>query len=390
MTSFLSTAIIVFYSLLVPVTCYASQYHGDAKSRSVRSEQVSRQHNGRKVAKGPLPVSSYPLTTIESQYQDAELTTLWNSLSDINNPSRDDYLKFEKYLLLGRRPYLDIMFQKAIENRWISEDKLDRTVFGVSRILQRFKFVGSDDELPVKKIVPMGGVSLEDRSRCIVMFSSYNYDAAFGKELYSTKMNAVIRDLAEEGYKGHVLFYLGGYPMLAQGGLRLAHVPYSFKLLSLIEASQMGYQDVLWIDTAVHPSNDLSEVFSTIEKTGYFLLTNGINMQYDYDYGIIPDNTVKSCGLSISELSTIPHIVAGIMGISFRTPAQHDFLNDWYRMTAATWPAMSYYPEEFLVSVAAWRTHKAATDHIGNKMTVRSQIPIRPTKSDKPFWHDKS
>lgn len=383
-------ALIVFYSLSVPMTCCASQYHGDAKSRSVHSEQVFMQHNGRRIAKKSVPVSSYPLTIIESQYQDAELTSLWNSLSDINNPSLEDYVNFEKYLLFGRRPYLDIMFKKAIENRWISEDKLDRTVFGASRVLQRFKFVGSNGELPVKKIVPIGGVSLEDRSRCIVMFSSYNFDATFGKELYSTKMNAVICDLAEEGYKGHVLFYLGGYPMLAQGGLRLAHVPYSFKILSLIEASQMGYQDVLWIDTSVHPTNDLSEVFSTIEKTGYFLLANGLNMAYDYDYGIIPDTTVTSCDLSVSDLSNIPHIVAGIMGISFRTPSQHDFLNEWYRMTAATWPAMSYYPEEFLVSVAAWRTHKAATDHIGCQMYVRSQVPTKPTHSDRPFWHDKS
>jgi hypothetical protein len=370
--------------------CCASQYHGDAKSRLVHSQQVSKQHNGCRVAKKSVPVSSYPLTIVESQYQDDELTTLWNSLSDINNPSLDDYLKFEKYLTFGRRPYLDILFQKAIDNKWISEDKLDRSIYRAYRILQGFKFVGSKGELPVKKIVPIGGVSLEDRSRCIVMFSSYNNDAKFFNEHYPTKMNAVIRDLEEEGYKGHVLCYLGGYPMLAQGGLHLAHVPYSFKILALIEASQMGYQDVLWVDTSVHPANDLSKVFSTIEKTGYFLLYSGVDVQYDYNYGLLPDSTVKSCGLTISDLSNIPHIVATIMGISFRTPFQHDFLNDWYQMTAATWPAMTFYPEEFLVSVAAWRTHKAATDHIGNKMSVRSQIPTKPAQSDKPFWHDKS
>ena len=383
-TLFLNAAIIVFGFLFAPMTCCASQNHGRAK------QQVAKHHDGRRAGKKSVPDSSYPLKTVESKYQDPELTALWNSLSDINNPSLDDYLKFEKYLLYGRRPYLDIMFQIVIDHGWQVEIQHDRTICAASRVLQRFKFVGSNGELPVKKIVSIGGVSLEDRSRCIVMFSSYNYDATWGKELYSTKMNAVIRELEEEGYKGHVLCYLGGYPMLAQGGLHLAHVPYSFKILALIEASQMGYQDVLWIDTSVHPTNDLSEVFLTIEKNGYFLLTNGANVLYDYNFRIIPDTPVKSCGLTISDLSNIPHIVATIMGISFRTPFQHDFLNDWYQMTAATWPAMTFYPEEFLVSVAAWRTHKAATDHIGNKMSVRSQIPTKPAQSDKPFWHDKS
>jgi hypothetical protein len=376
--------------------CCASQYHGHAQSGWVHSQHVSKQHNGRRAAKKSAPLASYPLTIVESQYKDAELTALWNSLSDINNPILDDYLKIEKYLTFGHRPYLDLMFQRAIANGWISEDKLDRTSYACNRVLQRFKFVGSNGELPVKKILPIGGVSLKDRSRCIVMFSSFNYDGIFNsdgtycKELYSTKMNIVIRELEEEGYKGHVLCYLGGYPMLAHGGLHLSHVPYSFKILSLIEASQIGYQDVLWIDTSVHPTNDLSEVFSTIEKNGYFLLTNGIAMKYDYDFGIIPDKTVKSCELSINDLSNMPHIIAGIMGISFRTPSQHDFLNEWYRLTAATWPAMSYYPEEFLVSVAAWKTHKAVTDNVGNKMSTRSQIPTKPAQSDKPFWHDKS
>ena len=81
------------------------------------------------------------------------------------------------------------------------------------------------------------GADPSDLSRCIVFYVSYNESPhPFDKDaIYSKKMLEIIQELEIEGYKGHVLFRIGGYPLINQGGIRLAHVPYSFKILSLIE-----------------------------------------------------------------------------------------------------------------------------------------------------------
>ena len=244
--------------------------------------------------------------------------------------------------------------------------------------------------MPHQEVIALGGVSKEDLTRCIVLYASYNYDAVFGEKLYAEKARTIIQDLEQQGYQGHVLFRTGGYPMLERGGLYLAHVPYSFKILSLIEASLRGYQEVLWIDTSLRPTNDLAELFNEIQNRGIYIVYNGINCDYDYNFGIIPDETVKNCNLEVHDLSNIPHTIATVLGISFRNEAHHDFLSEWYRLTCATWPAMSFYPEEFLVSVAASRTHKSAAAYWWEVMDTRSATPTKPQKSDKPFWNDKS
>jgi len=337
----------------------------------------------------------FPIDAVHSDYRDEELVKLWGSLSDILDPALGDYRKIEKYLKYGKRPYLDAIFNQGIKmgwgfRHWKSTDPLDRTVVYATRILQGMKFVNSNGEKPFQKVIALGGVSKEDRTRCVILFSSYNYDAWDGEMLYADKMQAIVDDLENEGYKGHVLVYHGGYPMIDRGGLYLAHVPYSFKVLSLIEASLKGYQDVLWLDTSVHPTNDLSEVFKTIENTGIYLVWTGINFDYDYNLGIISDAAAKSCNLEILDLAAIPHTIAAIIGISFRNDNHHDFLREWYQLTTATLPAMSFYPEQFLLAVAAWRTQKKPSVYFWDVMKLRSLIPVKPQKADIPFWHDKS
>ncbi len=333
---------------------------------------------------------AFPPPSVDSSYRDEELVDLWNSLSDIYHPSSNDYLKFQEYLQHGRRPYLDTLFHKIVQNGWVSSENLDRSQTRADRILQQFRFVGPKGEMPFQKTVVMGGATLEDRSSCIIMYSSYNFDNTYGPDLYSAKMQRVVRDLEEEGYRGHVLFRLGGYPLEEKGGLRLAHVPYSFKILSFIEAAMMGYQEVLWIDTSIHPSNDLSSVFSTIRNNGYFLLSNESMVDSDYQDGIIPDDTVHYCGLTGDDLSHIPHMAAGIVGLSFRNRSQSDFMEEWYRLTAATLPAMSLYPEEFLIAVAAWKTKKPPTGHFSDYIYGKLTVPSRPHQAQKPFWYDKN
>ncbi len=94
-------------------------------------------------------------------------------------------------------------------------------------------------------------------------------------------------------------------------------------------------------------------------------------------------------GLTIDCLTRIPHVIAGSIGVSFSHPKAHALIREWYRLTALVHPAMTLYPEEYLLSVAAWRTNNPPTAWVWDLFNVRSFVPIKPTQSDKPFWFDK-
>jgi len=64
--------------------------------------------------------------------------------------------------------------------------------------------------------------------------------------------------------------------------------------LSFIEAAQLGYDQVLWIDCSIHPTNDLKQIFDHIASQGIFALRNGVCLDYDNNFGILPKETLAS------------------------------------------------------------------------------------------------
>lgn len=334
-------------------------------------------------------VASFPffISEIEPAYVDEELENLWASFSDIYAPNYKDFLKLEHYLKEGRRPYFDSVFEHGLKAELTKTIVRSKTFW--RRLHQNIKLVKSPEEPPFQKKITFGGASSDDLSRCIVLYATFNSDPQH-QIPYSERLIHIIQDLEIIGFKGHVLIRVGGYPLVEKGGIKLANIPYAFKILSLIEASLLGYENVLWLDCAAHPTNNLEKVFECITRNGFYLLGNGINLDYDYNFGILPDKAILSCGLTPTDLASIPHIIATVIGVSFKNRAQHAFIQEWYRLTALVEPAMTLYPEEFLISVAAWRTGKKMSDLVGYQFDVKSFVPHKPVNSQKPFWFDKS
>ncbi len=327
---------------------------------------------------------------VQPFYVDDELTGLWDSLSNINNPTWEDYKKVEYYLRYGDRPYLDVVFDYRIENAGDppigDEGRQYRYWY---RMLQGMMLVGPSQEMPSVQIMALGGAPKGDRSRCIVLYASFDSDNKYRNVAYQKRLFNIIEDLKTNGYRGHVLCRLGGFPLVERGGIRLVHVPYSFKLLSILEASLLGYENVLWLDCSVHPVNNLDAVFKGIAQGGAMLFTNAVYLDYEYRLHLYPETSIYSSGLDVEQLSAIPHIPSCAMGFSFNHPATHRLIWEWYSLSTQVYPAMTLYPEEFILSVAAWRTGVKPTASIYNYMNFRVQTPRQPRNAAKPFWFDK-
>lgn len=323
-----------------------------------------------------------------SSYKDAELEDLWGSIPDIYHPKYADYLKIEEYLSTAYRPYLDVIINFGIQVGLLPQKNINRHLVWHNRLLQNIHFVSEKKKEAIQKIINLN-TSKEDKSKCIYLYASQNIDSFDQKSLYSQRLMQIIEDLKRVGYKGHIIYRIGGYPAEQFGGLRLAHVPYSFKVLGLIEASLLGYEQVLWLDCSLHPLNNLSKIFEQMKRKGVFLLHNGVNLAYDYEIGILPNETVSSWSLNLEDLSSVNHICAGVVGVSFNSKIGHEFINEWYRLTSLVIPAMSLYPEEALISAAAFRTDTMSTGHVGNYLDASSHS-IDTADITKSFLFDKS
>ncbi len=329
---------------------------------------------------------------IQPIYRDEELTNLWASLEDVYNPSTEDFIKIQNYLKNGQRTYLNVLFDAFLESGCMT--KINRSECCWTRILQNIKFIGNDQKLPLSGIHYLGGSSEKDKSKCIIFYASFNGNCnPFKENSYIESTLQVIRELEQIGYKGHVIYHFGGYPLIEKGSVRLMHVPYSFKVLSFLEAFNLGYKNVLWFDSSMHPMNNLEKVFSKIEEEGRLLLFNGLDLSYDFNYKdvpVLPVIAVESAGINVQDLNQIPHVIAGIIGISFQNQKSLDLIEEWYRLTSLTVPAMTLYPEEFLLSVSSWKTNNKPNGNVWDYFDARSAVPIRPYHGKKPFWFDKS
>lgn len=270
------------------------------------------------------------LCSVSHSFYDQELEEVWNSVSDINHPTLHDYHLFENYLSTARRSYLDYF-------RSDKNPKFQR--------LFDFKFVGEyEDEVPIFE-KHVFNVEDNDMERCILLYCSYN-------GVYPKKVRKLLSEIEESGYRGHVLVRIGGFPNVENGGLKICHVPYSFKIAFFREAQLLGYKNVLWIDSAIHPLTDFSFTFKHIQENGYFFTSVATLKDHASSH-----NPKAAEALGIHELlyDQIYHISTSIVGFNMENRLAAQFLDQWYQETERVYPCITLYPEEVTFAVIAWR-----------------------------------
>lgn len=274
------------------------------------------------------------LCSTAHSFYDAELEEVWNTVSDINNPTLEDYRLFENYLSTARRPYLDYFLPKIQKG----DVKFIRFF--------KFKFVGDSGEQPIFER-HLFNVDEENKERCILLYASYN-------GIYPSKVRRLLAEIKQSGYRGHVLVRIGGFPNLAHSGLKICHVPYAFKVAFFREAQLLGYKNILWNDSAMHPLTDYAFIFKELDEKGYFFTTIGTLKHTQYYHNL---RAARALGIDMDYYDKIYHISSGIFGLNMEKIEAKQLLDSWYQETEHVYPCMTLYPEELALSVLAWRLY---------------------------------
>lgn len=283
---------------------------------------------------------------IACAYTDPELEALWSSLSDITNPTLDDYALIELYIQNGKRPYLKSLYDTTFLYNPTQEmsEVLD------TRILQKrnFKLVGPNGEMPICELHNLN-VTEKTKDRCILIYASYNAHYP-EKLLFST-----FEELKNCGYSGHVMIRIGGFPNLAEGGLKFS--PFSlWKNEFIKEALRMGFTKILHIDTSVHPLTNLNSVFEILDSKGYYLVTSGyvtphLCYHQHLDY------------LKIDKNQKIDWLPGFIIGFNFSNEKAVKLFWDWDRATRDFEHFIYWDTDEVAMTILAWQQHLSPTGY---------------------------
>ncbi len=178
---------------------------------------------------------------LSASFQDAEFDLVCSLIGNINCPCFEEYRLIENYLNNGDRSYLDVLRRS---------DQVE-TYQGRLKCISNFRLVSPGDQPPLfeHRIVNEGRTN-----RCILLYASSN-------GIYPDKARKLLREIENSGYSGHLLLRIGGFPNVANGGLKICDVPYAFKVAFLQEAKLLGFKKILWIDLAIHPLDGFEALF---------------------------------------------------------------------------------------------------------------------------------
>jgi len=224
----------------------------------------------------------------------------YGQIKDLSHPTANDYLLVQKVLCKGKRPGLA---------------RLKDTEAGCRKL----RIIGkSPEQQPQSRLVAVNCAE-GDRENCVIVYASLNKNFPGGAKRLASHIEA-------SDYRGHLFYRIGGWPNIEEGDLALAHVPYAFKVSFFREAKRLGFKRVLWLDASILPIVSLNEIFSQIEKRGYFVMGNS------YPVGpFFNEEAAKALGVTLEESFQIPICSAGLFGLDFSYEAAREALDAWTR-----------------------------------------------------------
>ena len=168
-------------------------------------------------------------------------------------------------------------------------------------------------------IVPIRAGSITHPKRCVISLG-------VGKKSYKDCLVRLQESLSRVGFEGDYLYWDEHLP---EGSPDHFEAPFAFKAHCFFAARDLGYEQILWMDSVCVCLRSLNPIFDLIEKNGYALFNN--------NYGQVmgqwcSDEAIAANGLTRDEAMLIPEMPCSVIGLDLRTPLANEFLEGWHRI----------------------------------------------------------
>lgn len=156
--------------------------------------------------------------------------------------------------------------------------------------------------------------AMESNKFCIVNVGTNGY--ATISERLNTSLNNV-------GYSGGRLIYSGRLP---EGSPTHQENPYAFKIYAIQHALNLGYKQILWVDSSLYPIRPLDDIQKYIIENGWFVFRTGYNLAQS-----VSDRTLEYSGVLRDEAEHITEYASGCVGLNFELKEVRWLFDSWKR-----------------------------------------------------------
>lgn len=251
--------------------------------------------------------------------------------------SNEDYLELQEKLRIKKSGLASLLEQLYPEDQGYTtfDDFYSRCSRGLGRVLidpeqghfpeTRLEKIGKGGNCCLVSCAPCGGI----------------------RAFHLKTLPAALR---ETGFNGHFYYRLGGFPNPTGREVQYAGVPYSLKIFMMIEAYQLGFNKVIWLDSALFPLRDPTPLFRLLTRKG--ALFNGISSEGDLWRYIFPetrDKLKEITGTDVLDPHTT-HIIGAVLGLQMDLPIVQQLISDYYQMVELGTPFLSCFPEQFVLT----------------------------------------
>ncbi|MFZ4673537.1 MAG: hypothetical protein ACOYL1_04250 [Chlamydiia bacterium] len=193
--------------------------------------------------------------------------------------------------------------------------------------------------LPEKKLIEINGGGRD----CIVLSCPFNRN-------YPELLYSLIEALKEIGFRGAVYYRIGGFPNPTGEEVRYLGVPYSFKIFTMLEAYNLGYKNILWLDSAVYPVRNPASLFRMIENNGAV-----ISWKKFRRVALLPETEAILHETTGYRPTQSKHVCMQVFGLRMDLPWVKNFIEDYYAMVRQGTPFFSCYPEEHVITALMFK-----------------------------------
>jgi len=288
-----------------------------------------------------------------------------------------DYVDVQKQLrALDIRSVLDELYPQN-QGYTTFEDFLSRCSRGTEQIL-----IDSQKGLfPTQKLIKIGQGSDNCFTCCVP------YDGVRSKLI-----DSFIKSLEATGFNGYFLYLMGGFPNPTGREIKYIGVPYCFKIFMMLEAYYLGFNKVMWVDSACLPLKDPTPLFDWVDSSGSFLM-GWHSFPWAWRY-ILPSTLEVLKSSTGTDVLNVPYVCTRIFGLKMNTEKAKNLIREYYQLVEIGTPFLSCYPEEFALTAilgkpenASWQLYPYATLNGSECDQENTEEFFRQLKEDGYFFY---
>ena len=253
----------------------------------------------------------------------------------------EDYINIQEQL---NKKNIDSILENLYDTQKDKFYNFDDLKTRITRGIRQVIIDPSNNLLPMKKLYKIGNGG--DQRNCFVSCTPFITNNNQNNTRFIASQQ-IVKSLEEVGFNGYFYLLNGGFPNPTGIEMKYVGVPYCFKIFIMLEAHKMGFENIIWLDSACYTLKNPQHLFDILQEDK-LLYTKSFNN--NYDSMIFPEILQLINKITNNDIHNSKFIQTIVFGLNFESDIIKKIVKEYYEMVDIGWPFFSIFPEECVLT----------------------------------------